>query len=199
MPRPQAAASRQRSLGLPLAKKSVPAPAPRGDERYTNYLVFVEDPRLKTPFQVLPGNNIVNVKSKLDIDSSYLNKSRRKRAFDVAFSTLFTYPSRIFAKCESSLSLVALHEIVSHLNEKFNMLIMCKVPLEDAYATLMDSYSNKVQEGIEYETGKVTDASARQKHPPDTDSSFSEALAEEGGKKQKVNCLERPSNRADFN
>ncbi len=136
--------------------------------RYTNYIAFVEDPRLKAPFNVLPGNNIKNIQSKEAIDNSYLNKARRKRAYDVAFTPLYTFPCRIFAKCEASRSLVSLHAVVSHLNDEFAMLVKCKIPLEEAYSTLMDNYSNKVQEGIVYETGELTDPAARQKYPPDT-------------------------------
>ena len=95
----------RRSLGLPVvAKKSVPTSPFDGPltglrKKYSNYLVFVEDPRLKTPFKVLPGNQISNVKRKCDLDNNtHLDKARRKRAFDLAFSPLFTYPSRIFAK-----------------------------------------------------------------------------------------------------
>ncbi len=194
-----------RSLGLPVAKKSVPKATSEGPkvssalQKYSNYLVFVEDPRLKTPFSVLPGNNITGMTSKLDIDSTYLNKSRRKRAFDIALSPMFAYPSRVFAKCEASVSLVTLHGIVSHLNDEFKMLITCKVPLEEAYATLMDNYSHKVQEGIQYETGEVTDAAARLKHPPDTDSSYTDLETpppESNSKKRKPNPV-RPVQNAE--
>ena len=41
------------------------------------------------------------------------------------------------------------------------MLLTCKVPMEEAYATLLDNYSHKLQEGILYDSGEVDEGEAK--------------------------------------
>ena len=138
---------------------------------YSNYLVFLEDPKSIAPFKVLPGNKIQNLKTKNQIDASFLNNSRRKRQYDIAFTTLFEFPTRIFAKCQSTVPITMLHDITSALNNQFSLLIKCKVPLEDAYEQMMKDNNRKVVAGINYETGE---AKKPTKAPPDTASSYSD-------------------------
>ncbi len=187
----------RRSLGLPVAaKESIPKSPSEGPvaglrKKYSNYLVFAEDPRLKNPFKVLPGTQISNIES---CDNTHLDKARRKRAFDLAFSPLLTYPCRIFATCELSVNLVTLHEVVGHLNDEFKMLLTCKVPMEDAYTTLLDNYSHKGQEGITY--AGITDGSGEAKEgeaKTDTDNAVPSSGKKRRGQPKKCQSnVERP-------
>ncbi len=166
-----------------VAKKSIPQPnevnqstrhEDLGGKKYTNYLAFVDDPKSRTPFTVLPASKIQNYKDKSEIDNSYLNKSRRKRQYDLAFTTIFKHTCRIFAKCEDFVKVTVLHEIVQSLNSSYYALMVCKVPVEQAYETLMESKAKEVKAGVDYDTGKVINKRARVGQPPDTASSYSE-------------------------
>ena len=173
---------------LMVAKKSLPPPRPPQTSGsppqpsgslpptsgsaavYSNYLAFLEDPKSATPFTVLPGNKIRDLQAKDQIDTSFLNNSRRKRQYDLAFTRLFDYPCRIFAKCESRVPLTILHDIISSLNCQFNLLLKCKVPVEEAYQQMMMDNNRKVVDGINYETGEATGHPL----PIETASSYSE-------------------------
>ncbi len=167
-----------------VAKKSFPprteeeressAEKEQSQKRYTNYLAFVDDPKSRTPFTVLPASKIQNYRDKNTIDNSYLSKSRRKRKYDVAFTTVFKFTCRIFAKCEAFVKLTDLHEIVQGLNNSYMALMTCNVDVENAYETLIDSNAKKVKVGVNYDTGKVVNKRARVGKPPDTATSVSE-------------------------
>ncbi len=181
-----------------VARKSVPEPQELPSEaspkknsptvnqvkgrlkKYTAYLVFVDDPKSRAPFAVLQASQITNYKAKIDLENSYLNNSRRKRQYDIAFTNVFkNHTCRIFAKCEPFIKLPVLHEIVQGLNDSYNALMTCKVPVETAYETLIDSNARKVKAGVDYDTGKVINKRARFGRPPDTASSYTEKSDEE--------------------
>ncbi len=145
------------------------------DFRAKTFLIFVDDPMSLTPFHVLQGCHILNIETKTYISNRYLNDSRRRRKYDIAFTKVFTFPCRVFAKSESKVDLVKLHKISAKLNEQYKMLMSCKVDVETAYEQLLSKNPRKVKDGIEYETGIVQDPIARENAPPDTQTSFSEA------------------------
>ena len=177
-----------------VAKKSPPQPIEHGNppcegkgqvksnmkKNYTSYLAFVDDLKSRAPFTVLPASKITNYKDKEDLDNSYLNKARRKRQYDIAFTTIFkNHSCRIFAKCEQYVKLPVLYEIVQSLNVSYNALMTCKVDVEQAYETLIDSHAKKVKAGVDYDTGKVVNKRARIGQPPDTASSYTEQSDDE--------------------
>ena len=171
------------SKGTPFyAKKSAPNPSvipPAKDSRdsskkYSTYLAFVDDPKSRSPFTVLHASKILNYKEKSTIDHNYLSNSRRKRKYDIAFTSIFKFTCRIFAKCESFVKITDLHEIIRGLNDSYNALLTCKVDVESAYETLIDNNARKVKVGVEYDTGRVLNKRARLGKPPDTASSLSE-------------------------
>ncbi len=141
--------------------------------KYTNYLVFVDDPNSRKPFRVLPANKISNIKLKEEIESAYLNNSRRKRTYDIAFTTLYQFTCRIFAKCEAHVKTTQLNQIIEALNQSYIALIDCNVSVEKAYETLVDQNARKVKNGVNYDTGKVNKRAKLLKFP-DTASSYSE-------------------------
>ena len=135
--------------------------------------MFVSDPKLKAPFTVLNGTNIRCLESKKYINSHYLNNKRRLKKYDLAFTNLFTYPCRIFAKSEKTVTPLKLHKVADGLNEKFAMLLACKVDVETAYQQLVESSPKKVKDGIAYETGELEQPDTAPLQ--DTPSSYSEA------------------------
>ena len=149
------------------------------DTEYSNYLAFVDDPKSRSPFAVLPASRINCVKQKHELDATFLNDNRRKRKYDLAFTDLFKHTCRIFAKCESTVPLVRLHEIVQNLNSKFNLLMNFQIDPEDALTKLIAENARKVQDGIRYDTGDITNKRARLAKPPDTTSSYTDDSANE--------------------
>ncbi len=157
-----------------------PAPNPDSERQaehsgeqyiYNNFIVFVDDPKLKSPFTILRGTEIQCLEKKAYVNDRFLNNDRRRRQYDVAFTNLYTFPCRIFAKAENTTKPIVLHRVCDNLNEKFKVLMACKVPVETAYERMMQSNPRKVKNGIEYETGSAEDTSGML---PDTASSYSE-------------------------
>ncbi len=147
---------------------------------YKTFIVFVDDPKLKTPFTVLQGSNIRCMEKRKYINNHYLNDDRRLRRYDVAFTNLFTFPCRVFAKAENSIKPVAIHQHCNNLNEQFNVLMACKVDTETAYTRLMEANARKIKDGIEYETGELLKPD--EDLLPDTASSFSEMETQRSNK-----------------
>ncbi len=139
--------------------------------KYHRFIVFVDDPKLKTPFSVLHHSNIRCLETKESVNNKYLNNNRRLRRFDLAFTTTFSFPCRVFAKCENFVTAVYLHKTVDNLNAQFGVLMACKVDVETAYLRLLEANPRKVKGGIHYETGEIT---GETQLLPDTASSFSE-------------------------
>ncbi len=183
-------ASRRKTLGghrtLVTAKKSNPAPLKHTptssgvteksgniEKCYNRYLVFVDDPNRKSPFALLEATDISDLKRKEDLDKSYLNNACRKRNYDVAFTTVFDFPCRIFAKVEPTYSPVKLARNISDLNTQFRNMLVCNVDVEKAYETLLESHGRKVKAGICYNTGKIYNKRLLTKYV-DTSTSFSE-------------------------
>ena len=163
------------------AKKSVPEKGKTTSEedvsvklnpKYKNYLCFVDEPNPTAPFHILPANKILDVKSREDLEGNFLNDSRRKRKYDVAFTSLFKFTCRVFAKCESTVTQKILQSIIESLNTSFDALMKCKVPVEEAYSTLVNTNARKVKSGVHYDSGLIT--SKRARLLPDTASSYSE-------------------------
>ena len=140
---------------------------------YKCFVVFVDDPKLKSPFTVLKGSDIRRIEEKTYVNNRFLNDKRRRHRYDIAFTNRFTYPCRVFAKAENSISPVKLHLICDGLNQQFKVLMACKVSVETAYTRLLEANPRKIKDGVTYETGEADPAS--QLPPlPDTASSFSE-------------------------
>ena len=138
-----------------------------------SYIVFVDDPKSQTPFNVLLGSKITDIEKRIYYSRNYLNNERRKRQNDIAFTDQFEQPCRVFAKSPVG-NLVRLHKICDNLNRQWKTLTKCKVPVETAYAQLIDQNPRKIKNGIEYETGKVIDESTQENRPPDTSTSYSD-------------------------
>ncbi len=126
-----------------------------GSYIYNSYIVFVDDPKLKQPFTVLQGSNIQCLDSKKYINDHFLSDNRRRRRFDLAFTNLFTFPCRVFAKSENSNNTVKLHKIVVDLNRQFSVLLSCGVDVDTAYEKMLLANPRKVKDGIIYETGEL--------------------------------------------
>ncbi len=143
--------------------------------RYKSYVVFVNDPKLKTPFTVLQSSNILCLESKEFINNSYLNDNRRRRQYDLAFTNLFAFPCRVFAKAANSVTPVTLHQLCDKLNQQFALLIACNVDVETAYTRLMQSNPRKVTDGVTYETGDLPEGDPASQMPlHDTASSYTD-------------------------
>ncbi len=183
--------SRKKTLGghgpLAVAKKSIAPvsaateplevhskpPSDDPEKNYDRYLVFVDDPNSRSPFATLEAKDILDLKRKDEIDKSFLNNSRRKRKYDFAFTTVFKFPCRIFAKVQPGFSSFKLRKIVTDLNSQYRNMIACQVDVEKAYWTLLESNARKVKTGIDYDTGKVVNKRAVSK-VPDTTSSYTD-------------------------
>ncbi len=141
---------------------------------YKSFIVFVDDPKLKSPFKILHGTHIRCLETKAFVNNRYLSNKRRKRSYDIAYSTLYTFPCRIFAKAERENSPLKLNKICERLNEQFKVLMACKVDVETAYERLLEANPRKVKNGVQFETGLVEDSNMS-KPLPDTASSYTEA------------------------
>ncbi len=158
----------------PTESQQLPPNPPKERYIYNNYIVFVDDPKLKSPFTILQGSKIQSMEKKDYINDHYLNDSRRRRQYDVALSTAYAFPCRIFAKAENKTKAIVLHKVCDTLNDKFKVLMACKVTVETAYQRLMESNPRKVKDGVHYETGEVED-NTLSGPLPDTASSYSSA------------------------
>ncbi len=167
---------------VPTEVSTQPPPLPQANEanhyKYNAFIAFVDDPKLKTPFTVLQSSNILCMESKRYVNDRYLNNKRRKRCYDMAFTNLFTFPCRIFAKALNTVKPVALHNKCMDLNNQFKVLMACKVDVETAYDRLLEANPRKITDGIIYETGAVDEdgpsAAKRALMAADTLSSYSE-------------------------
>ncbi len=173
----------RRSAPGKRAPAPLPAPKPASqsqsqtqnddrDFKYKCFIVFVDDPKLQRPFNVLQGSKIQCLETKKYVNTRYLNDDRRRRRFDVAFSDVFAFPCRVFAKSENNVKPVKLHKVCQELNNQFQVLLSCNVDVETAYEKLMASRPRKVKDGIIYETGEA-DADCPKSPLPDTMSSYS--------------------------
>ncbi len=176
--------AKKRESNVKKSKTSTPATPPVPDTeletqpllddphyQYKAFIVFVNDPKLKTPFSVLQSSNIQCLQKKKYVNDRYLNDNRRKRQYDVAFTNLFTFPCRVFAKALNTVTPIVLHNKVNELNGQFKVLMACKVDVETAYARLLESNPRKVTDGLLYETGDGDENTLRR---PDTEQSFSD-------------------------
>ena len=111
------------------------------------------------------------------IDKMYLNNSRRRARYDVAVAYNYKFPFRVFAKVESTYAITDLHELVQLLNEKFQALKTCGVPVDKAYDNLLQTHSKKVCSGIDYETGLVKNKRLMTSREKDTTTSNTEGDA----------------------
>ncbi len=165
------------------SKADAPAPVPEteletqpliGDTHYEYkaFIVFVNDPKLKTPFAVLQSSNIRCMESKKYVNDRFLNDDRRKRTYDLAFTNLFTFPCRVFAKALNTVTPVILHNKCLDLNAQFKVLMACNVDVETAYARLLEANPRKLtDDGLLYETGGNDDNKLLR---PDTEPSYSD-------------------------
>ncbi len=160
--------------------ESPPVPVPESQASaanvitsYKSYIVFVNDPKLQRPFTVLQSCNIQCLELKSEVNNHFLNNRRRKRRYDVAFTNLFTFPCRVFAKAENSVTAVKLHKICGELNKQFHVLMACKVSVDTAYDRLLDANPRKVKDGVIYETGQLESHVDESQLLPDTASSYS--------------------------
>ena len=145
------------------------------DGKYSRFLVFVDDPKSRSLFQVLHTSYILSYKTGEELGLAYLNKSRRKRKYDVEFARHLKHSCRIFAKCDDKLPDTRLNEYIADLNMQFNNLMTCRVPVEAVYEMLVESHAYKVKDGICYITDHVVNKRARQSALPDTASSYTDA------------------------
>ncbi len=162
---------------VPPEEPAVRPPAEVESRSYDRYLVFVDDPHARCPFATLDAKKIVDIKRKEDLDKSFLNNARRKRPYDIAFTSVYKFSCRVFAKVEPSYSTLKLNKIVSDLNTQYRNLLACNVDVEKAYATLLESKARKVKAGICYDTGRVTNKRTANKYP-DTPSSYTDTERE---------------------
>ena len=75
---------------------------------------------------------------------------------------------------EPSYPITDLHELVQLLNDKFQALKVCGVPVEKAYENLLTTHSKKVMVGIDYSTGAIKNRRIIAKKPKDTTTSNTE-------------------------
>ncbi len=128
------------------------------------YIMFVDDPNSTSPFNVLHGRHITKMETR-----PCLLHNHDIGQYNIAFTTVYTHPCRIFAKAQPNSSFVKLHNICSSLNTQLNLLLKCKVDLETAFSQLLAENPNHQKDGIDYTTGEVSNLQNDENMAPDPD------------------------------